>query len=138
VTGDSSDAIPTVAYTAPPGTESEWEAAGIAGENTEVSTWLDEAGTPVSLAESNKPDARLGGPLRESGMMPYRSVTVPLWMPLALGGIVPGVILAWRAGRSLSRRRRAALRACVHCGYDLRASPHRCPECGTSSTAVNV
>lgn len=51
----------------------------------------------------------------------------PIWLPLLLVSAALGadVAIAYRQER---RRRRAGL--CRHCGYDLRASPERCPECG--------
>ena len=59
----------------------------------------------------------------------------PLWLPILL-------ILATLAWQLLNfparrRRRRRAAGQCVECGYDLMATPDRCPECGTavSSTA---
>jgi len=54
------------------------------------------------------------------------SVRVPLWPLVLLFGIVPMRRLsAWCRGR------RDALQGhCRACGYDLRHSPHRCPECG--------
>jgi len=53
-------------------------------------------------------------------------VAIPYWMFVAAGGI------AWSARAYLHRRRRrdAGQKICVACGYDLRATPERCPECG--------
>jgi hypothetical protein len=48
---------------------------------------------------------------------------VPFWLPTAALGLLP----AWRLAR---RGRRRLPGACQSCGYDLRASPGRCPECG--------
>ena len=36
-----------------------------------------------------------------------------------------------RYAKRLAERQRRAENRCVNCGYDLRASPARCPECGT-------
>ena len=55
-------------------------------------------------------------------------VSLPFWSLAALTGF-PFLLSAV----TFRRRCRAARRSkglCVHCGYDLRATPDRCPECG--------
>jgi hypothetical protein len=54
------------------------------------------------------------------------AVVLPLWVaPIVLA--VPLGLIASRAARRRSWRRNGC---CVRCGYDLRESPARCPECG--------
>jgi hypothetical protein len=56
----------------------------------------------------------------------YNVLIVPYWF---LEGVMVGVaVLAWRA--VLRRERWVKAGRCARCGYDLRATPERCPECG--------
>jgi hypothetical protein len=54
----------------------------------------------------------------------------PAWpLLVSLGLVSLGVMLRVR------RRRARRAGRCVQCGYDLRATPQRCPECGSVSPA---
>jgi hypothetical protein len=55
-----------------------------------------------------------------------RQYELPHWAAIAAAAILPA---AWVV-RWTRKRRRVARGLCVECGYDLRASPNRCPECG--------
>ena len=66
------------------------------------------------------------------------TVIVSLWVPVVLTGILP---LLWvlvplrREMRGAIRRKR---HLCPNCSYDIRATPNRCPECGTVFTAAAI
>jgi hypothetical protein len=53
-----------------------------------------------------------------------------LWPLPCLAALIPLARLASAAGSVGERRQKAGL--CCHCGYDLRATPGRCPECGVT------
>jgi 4-amino-4-deoxy-L-arabinose transferase-like glycosyltransferase len=56
-----------------------------------------------------------------------REVMVPEWFLLSLFLLAP----LYSAGRIIIRWKRRRPGLCTSCGYDLRATPDRCPECGT-------
>ena len=55
-----------------------------------------------------------------------RYIRIPHWALVAASGTV----LAWCLSRSPRRRRTRRRGDCAACGYDFRATPGRCPECG--------
>jgi len=59
-----------------------------------------------------------------------RRRTIPYW-PFILVCLIPPSLFLVRALVQRRRRRRSQAGFCIKCGYDLRASPGRCPECGT-------
>lgn len=66
------------------------------------------------------------GPRIRFGTITESQWTVPLWALVALFAIPP---IRWLVHHRREKLRNAAA-VCVRCGYDLRASRDRCPECG--------
>jgi hypothetical protein len=54
-----------------------------------------------------------------------------LGLSLIWAAMVPWAVGHSRKRSRQHRQRRRDANQCTDCGYDLRASPERCPECGT-------
>ena len=54
------------------------------------------------------------------------------WQLALITGMLPAARGAIAIRRAVRTRRQRREGCCVTCGYDLRATPHRCPECGAT------
>jgi hypothetical protein len=62
-----------------------------------------------------------------NGRQTWWNLWIDAWAPAAITGLLPA---AW-IWRKVRRRQKRLVGCCSVCGYDLRATPDRCPECGT-------
>ncbi len=60
---------------------------------------------------------------------------VPLWSIALVCALASSLLTVLPV---LRRRKRAKRGRCLHCGYDLRGSTERCPECGTAFDADHL
>ena len=79
----------------------------------------------VTVAKSGPTPATMGMLVLSPAIW---SVRVPMWAITALFAV--GLVCSYPFPFH-RRRKRKKLGLCVKCGYDLRGSKERCPECGT-------
>jgi hypothetical protein len=65
----------------------------------------------------------------ERPVLSGRTVAIPYWFVTSLLAVVPALWLINRVRRTA----RISRNCCPTCGYDMRATPGRCPECGTAA-----
>jgi len=72
-----------------------------------------------------------------SGIIRERNLIAPYWSLVVVTIPLPLIFLfTWKKQRT--QKYRLAQGFCIQCGYDLRATPGQCPECGTITVGSNT
>ena len=102
--------------------------------------WCEAVLTRGRVSVSNAPEVvahahrrgRLGLPATTPSTRAYWSQSSRAFGPVLIIFLAAGPALAARSWQD--RRHSLRVGLCPSCGYDLRASPGRCPECGHAAT----
>jgi hypothetical protein len=97
----------------------EWRGFGHGTGHYQTKVWLPGV--------HPNPGVGMNGRFQESIDAEYSIITAPIWPFPVIAALIPlcWVLLAYR------RHARREGGRCLVCGYDLRATPDKCPECGT-------
>jgi hypothetical protein len=89
-------------------------------------SWSSSQSPPgtITTTTSSQNDGSIVSMTYDESMFNSRALTVPYWPISMVSAFLPIIAV-------LFRRRRFPIGSCRRCGYDLRATPDRCPECGT-------
>jgi hypothetical protein len=89
--------------------------------------------TDLYRASTSKPAVGFGlereGQTEYVNRQPFHQTRTLLQIPYWLAGLLTALPSLWTLRRRWLKRSSAGI-CCTTCGYDLRATPDRCPECG--------
>jgi hypothetical protein len=93
-------------------------------------------GVTLERGAARFPERETDGSINYGPPVTYSAFGLPCWMLVSVFGTLPAAMgLQFIRRRRLLKIRRREGR-CPKCGYDLRATPQHCPECGAKPGSI--